>query len=106
MQPSARRLAFIWRVQPMTFTVSAGPLVALIAGILILIIPRLLNYIIALYLIIIGILGLSGHARAETVQPTAARYVITQGALPAAGRNAAAHGTDTPSCIGCPPRVA
>jgi hypothetical protein len=32
--------------------------VALIAGILILIIPRLLNYIVALYLIIVGILGL------------------------------------------------
>jgi len=37
-----------------------GPLVALIAGILILIIPRLLNYIVALYLIVIGLLGLFG----------------------------------------------
>jgi len=37
-----------------------GPLVALIAGILILIMPRLLNYIVALYLIIIGIIGLFG----------------------------------------------
>jgi len=35
------------------------PLVALIAGILILIIPRLLNYIVAIYLIIVGILGLT-----------------------------------------------
>ncbi|HVT52322.1 MAG TPA: DUF3096 domain-containing protein [Dongiaceae bacterium] len=34
------------------------PLVALIAGILILIMPRLLNYVVALYLIVIGILGL------------------------------------------------
>ncbi len=34
------------------------PVIALIAGILILLIPRLLNYIVALYLIIIGILGL------------------------------------------------
>ena len=34
------------------------PIVALVAGILILIMPRLLNYIVALYLIIIGILGL------------------------------------------------
>jgi hypothetical protein len=33
-------------------------IVALIAGILILIIPRLLNYIVALYLIIVGVLGL------------------------------------------------
>jgi hypothetical protein len=38
-----------------------GPIVALIAGILILIQPRLLNYVIALYLIIIGILGLVSH---------------------------------------------
>ena len=34
------------------------PLVALIAGILILIMPRLLNYIVAIYLIIVGITGL------------------------------------------------
>ena len=37
-----------------------SPIVALIAGILILIMPRLLNYIIALYLIVIGLLGLFG----------------------------------------------
>ncbi len=41
------------------FTPVAGPIVSLIAGILILIIPRLLNYIVAIYLIIIGILGLA-----------------------------------------------
>jgi hypothetical protein len=34
------------------------PLVALIAGLLILVIPRLLNLIVALYLIVIGVLGL------------------------------------------------
>jgi len=39
---------------------SLAPLVSLIAGILILIMPRLLNYIVALYLIIIGIIGLFG----------------------------------------------
>jgi hypothetical protein len=44
----------------MSLNLSVGPLVALIAGILILIIPRLLNYIIALYLIVIGLLGLFG----------------------------------------------
>ena len=38
--------------------VALQPLVALIAGILILMIPRLLNYIVALYLIVTGILGL------------------------------------------------
>ena len=34
------------------------PLVALIAGILILLVPRLLNYVVAIYLIVIGIIGL------------------------------------------------
>ena len=38
--------------------VSLAPLVALIAGILILMMPRLLNLIVALYLIAIGLLGL------------------------------------------------
>jgi hypothetical protein len=38
--------------------VSLQPLVALIAGILILVMPRLLNYIVAIYLILIGLLGL------------------------------------------------
>ena len=47
----------------MSFSLSVGPVVALIAGILILIIPRLLNFIIALYLIIIGVLGLMGEPR-------------------------------------------
>jgi hypothetical protein len=46
---------------PMNFTfVSVGPLIALIAGILILIMPRLLNFIVAIYLIVIGVLGLAG----------------------------------------------
>jgi Protein of unknown function (DUF3096) len=46
-----------------TIAVGIGPIVSLIAGILILIIPRLLNYIVAIYLIIIGLLGLlaPGH---------------------------------------------
>ena len=38
--------------------ISLAPLVSLIAGILILIMPRLLNYIVAIYLILIGLLGL------------------------------------------------
>jgi hypothetical protein len=46
----------------MTMTLSIGPVIALIAGILILVVPRLLNYIVALYLILIGVLGLfSNH---------------------------------------------
>ena len=45
----------------MTMTLSIGPLIALVAGILILVMPRLLNYIVALYLILIGLLGLFSH---------------------------------------------
>ena len=37
------------------------PVVALIAGMLILIVPRLLNYVVAIYLIIVGIVGLNSH---------------------------------------------
>jgi hypothetical protein len=37
------------------------PLIALIAGILILLVPRVLNYIVAIYLIIIGLAGLWPH---------------------------------------------
>jgi hypothetical protein len=40
--------------------VALTPLISLIAGILILIMPRLLNYIVAVYLIVIGIVGLFG----------------------------------------------
>ena len=36
------------------------PLVALIAGILILIMPRLLSFIVAIYLIVVGLMGLNG----------------------------------------------
>ena len=39
---------------------SIGPLISLLAGILILVMPKLLNYIVALYLIVIGLLGLLG----------------------------------------------
>jgi hypothetical protein len=41
-------------------SIAIAHVVALIAGILILIVPRLLNYIVALYLIVIGLLGLFG----------------------------------------------
>ena len=36
------------------------PVVSIIAGVLILLIPRLLNYIVAIYLIAIGLIGLFG----------------------------------------------
>jgi hypothetical protein len=38
-----------------------NPLIALIAGILILLMPRILNYVVAIYLIAIGIIGLAHH---------------------------------------------
>jgi hypothetical protein len=44
----------------MNLNLSIGPLMSLVAGILILVMPRLLNYIVAIYLIIIGLLGLFG----------------------------------------------
>jgi len=44
----------------MNIHVSLGPLVSLIAGILILVMPRLLNFIVAIYLIVIGLIGLFG----------------------------------------------
>jgi hypothetical protein len=42
----------------MNIHLALGPLIALIAGILILVMPRLLNFIVAIYLIAVGILGL------------------------------------------------
>jgi hypothetical protein len=45
----------------MNVTLTLGPLISLIAGILILLVPRLLNYIVAIYLIVIGVIGLFGY---------------------------------------------
>ena len=47
----------------MNINLALAPLVSLIAGILILITPRLLNYIVAIYLILIGLIGLFGAGR-------------------------------------------
>ena len=44
----------------MNITLGLAPLVSLLAGILILVMPRLLNYIVAVYLIVIGVMGLLG----------------------------------------------
>lgn len=59
------RPAFIHSTMTIAFSpllaliaVTLSPLVALIAGILILIVPRLLSFIVAIYLIVIGLLGL------------------------------------------------
>jgi Protein of unknown function (DUF3096) len=48
----------------MTLTLNAAllqPVVALLAGILILIVPRILNYVVAIYLIFLGVIGLWPH---------------------------------------------
>jgi len=44
----------------MNIQLGLTPLVSLLAGILILVMPRLLNYIVAVYLIVIGVIGLMG----------------------------------------------
>jgi hypothetical protein len=51
----------------MNITLGLAPLISLIAGILILIVPRLLNYIVAIYLIVVGLIGLVGvgHLRLQ-----------------------------------------
>jgi hypothetical protein len=41
-------------------TTTIGPIIALLAGILILLVPRVLNYVVAVYLILIGLIGLFG----------------------------------------------
>ncbi len=46
----------------MNLQISLAPIIALLAGILILAMPRLLSYIVAVYLIVIGLLGLFGAA--------------------------------------------
>ncbi len=44
----------------MNINLALTPLVSLLAGILILVAPRLLNYIVAIYLIVIGLIGIFG----------------------------------------------
>ena len=44
----------------MNLHVALAPIISLLAGILILVMPRLLNYIVAVYLIVIGVIGLFG----------------------------------------------
>ena len=44
----------------MNFHLSLTPLISLLAGVLILIMPKLLNYIVAVYLIVVGVIGILG----------------------------------------------
>jgi hypothetical protein len=58
----------VWPGGPMHIdVVTLQPLFALIFGILILILPRLLNYLIAIYLIVIGLAGLFPHLFATPI---------------------------------------
>jgi len=45
----------------MNLHITIGPLLSLVAGVLIFIVPRLLNYIVATYLIVMGLIGLFGN---------------------------------------------
>lgn len=55
----------------MNMTLSLTPLISLIAGILILVVPRLLNYIVAIYLIVIGLFGLQlRNKKTLTIEPS------------------------------------
>jgi len=45
----------------MTLNFSIAPLLALVAGIIILVVPKMLNYVVAIYLIVIGVLGILGY---------------------------------------------
>jgi hypothetical protein len=47
----------------MNINLSLTPLISLLAGILILVMPRMLNYIVAIYLIVIGLVGLISGGR-------------------------------------------
>ncbi len=75
----------------MTINLAVGPLVSLIAGILILIVPRLLNYIVAIYLIVIGLIGILGwggthiHPTAIDGGPVSSVPVLAAVAVPAPG---------------------
>ena len=58
-----RAIALNWgEVKPRAMDpVLLNPLIALVAGVLILLMPRILNYVVAIYLIAIGIIGLAQH---------------------------------------------
>jgi hypothetical protein len=76
-----------------TINLAIGPIVSLIAGVLILIIPRLLNFIVAIYLIIIGLIGIFGwsntHIRSTAIDrsdmPAATAVYVAAGPAQMAG---------------------
>lgn len=60
LQGAATASKFVTESPLMNISLSIGPIASLIAGILILLVPRLLNYIVAIYLIVMGVVGLLG----------------------------------------------
>jgi hypothetical protein len=61
LHPGYALIFHLQKEPAMTGIVILQPIVALVAGILILIVPRILNYVVALYLILAGLLGLAPH---------------------------------------------
>ena len=52
------------------FVLITPPIIALLAGLLILFVPRVLNYVVAIYLILIGIIGLYPHVLSQGTMMT------------------------------------
>ena len=58
---NALRFRYLFQIgDPMNIHLSLTPMISLLAGILILVMPKLLNFIVAIYLIVIGLIGLFG----------------------------------------------
>src|SRR5262249_35087155 len=86
-------------------TAHITPLIALIAGVLILLVPRLLNYIVAIYLIIVGLAGLHsihqfirGPRLGSLTWVSHAQPVVTSTATEAPPAGARARGCGAQAC--------
>lgn len=93
----------------MMVNLSIGPIVSLIAGVLILIVPRLLNYIVAIYLIVIGLIGIFGwgstHLRPTSSADPDARASPSLVLLVGANRTEAYRGDAQLLRISSPPPI-
>ncbi len=58
----AKLKGLIYHLRRISMNIAIEPLLALVVGILILLVPRFLNYFVAVYLIVVGVLGLMGHS--------------------------------------------
>jgi len=59
---AAKQSMCIYHLSEDSMNIAIEPLLALVVGILILLVPRFLNYFVAVYLIVVGVLGLMGHS--------------------------------------------